>query len=243
MSTPVTIFFTKKRPFEQALALALVGKDQGQPPCYLHGRLKDIVPPADAVGVSLNAWQGACLVYCASNQIEVVLLAKPKRPQPGDVDIQKAAMDVSQATCLLADRVRQERSRIVRQTRAERTGYVCGRPPYGYRVESGEFAIDPKQRDAVEFIFNQVRRDASLSELLRSMLLLFPDHGPVKGRPQFWDRVKIKRILSHARLYCLGEYTGGRINTPITIPALAFLPAAWADTSPQSRPSARKATT
>lgn len=237
---PVPILFSKGRPFEQALAQALISQDQGVA-TELQGRLADIRPPTGDTDLSVVAWQGACFVYCASNRIPVKLLHKNPRSTEGGVDIQEAAFAVSLATGVLLERVRQERALLARETRAERTGYVCGRPPYGYRIEGGEFAIDPQQRNAVLFIFEKVREGLPWVDLIRALSSKFSDHGPIKGRPQYWDRVKLRRILEHARLYCLGEYTGGRVKAPVTIPSLAFLPASWIDTQSKSRPPARKA--
>lgn len=232
------VCFSVKCPFEQALAAALSVRDSGRR-VFLSGKLLHITPPDGIDKIELNAWQGACLLYCASNQIEVALHATRGHPEARAVDFQKAAFAVSLATGILIERVRQERSKIARETRAERTGYVCGRPPYGYRVVDGEFAIDPAQKEAVVFIFQSVSADEPLNQIVSELKQHFGYGGPVRGRPQFWDRVKIRRILNHARLYCLGEYTGGRVKSPVTIPELAFLPTSWL-TSVQTRPKAQK---
>ena len=94
---PVPILVSKGRPFEQALAQALISQDQGVA-TELQGRLADIRPPTGDTDLSVVAWQGACFVYCASNRIPVKLLHKNPRSTEGGVDIQEAAFAVSLAT-------------------------------------------------------------------------------------------------------------------------------------------------
>jgi len=234
------LLFSRRCPFEAALARALILRDKGER-ATIQGKLADITPPASAGTLSLKAWQGACLVYCATNQIDVTLVPKLKRQPGGAVDIQEAAFAVSQATGVLIERIRYEKSKISREIRAERTGYVCGRPPYGYRVVGGEFEIHPHQRHAVRYVFERIRARSTWGGLLASLKAGdFSKQEPTSSQPQFWDRVKIRRILKHARLYCLGEYSGGRMKSPVTIPSLSFLPADWLNTPTQSRPTALK---
>jgi len=102
-----------------------------------------------------------------------------------------------------------------------------GRPPYGYHMEEGKMVVDQNKSEAVRFIFQQIRNGVSSSELLIDLKKKFKIF-PGDKKKQFWDKVKLRRIIEKARLYCLGEYQVE--GTILTTKNLAFLPSDWADT-------------
>jgi hypothetical protein len=114
-------------------------------------------------------------------------------------------------------------------------GYVCGRPPYGYCVEAGRFKVHDQQREAVKLIFKEVRRGSTMASILSQLHEKFSEGGLKKRKVQFWDRVKIRRILKHARIYCLGEYASTSGHT-VVLPELSFLPKEWVGTGTRDKP-------
>lgn len=124
------------------------------------------------------------------------------------------------------------------QVRVEGRGYLCGRPPYGYFVKEGEFCIHPIQSEAVKRIFKHIRDGESMAALLTELREKFTQGGIKEGKPEFWDKRKVRRILKHASMYCLGEYrsNSGHIAK---LPELAFLPKDWADTDQRRASQAR----
>lgn len=103
-----------------------------------------------------------------------------------------------------------------------------GRPPYGYHMVNGELEVDEERADAVKLVFSLLRegtQPCDILEELREKFLLLPGDE----KPQFWDHVKLRRIVEKARLYCLGEYRASD-GTIMSIEKLAFLPPEWVDT-------------
>lgn len=111
--------------------------------------------------------------------------------------------------------------------------YVCGRPPYGYRVVDGMLAAQPKQQEAVKLAFQMAEKGWALRYIVAA---LQSDFGKTPdGKPQFWDRVKLKRIWSHVQLYTHGRYqtAGGPV---LQLPSLAFMQDAYAEVPYPSPP-------
>jgi hypothetical protein len=225
--------------FEAAVARALNAKDAGEP-VALVCRLSDIQrPQVEQAVFSAAEWRGACLAYLDTHGIELLKLKDPVSPSPAAVRIEDVVKSIQIASNTLTERVRVARLNQRRLVRAAERGYVSGRPPYGYRAIDGDFAVFKPQAAAVRFIFDQIRMGRPMASLVKDVRSRFQGHGYIAGQRQFWDRVKIRRILSRARLYCLGEYLCQGSTTPVHLPHLAFLPPAWASTtaSPTKDPS------
>ncbi len=119
--------------------------------------------------------------------------------------------------------------------------YICGRPPYGYRVVDGKLAPQPKQQDAVKMAFHMAQHGATLREIVTALQSNF-SKGP-DGKSQFWDRVKLKRIWAHVGLYTRGTYQASS-GPELHLPTLAFLDEAYGQVpypSPPSRSAAAMA--
>jgi hypothetical protein len=137
----------------------------------------------------------------------------------------------------IIDRELTNRIKVSDATKMASKGKKYGRPPYGYKTEKGRLKVDRPNAEAVSLIFRRIRENKrSLRDILTEIKEAFP-LVPGTNDPQFWDNVKLRRIISKARLYCLGEYSSSEGST-ITIANLAFLPPEWADTTwPSSKPS------
>lgn len=137
--------------------------------------------------------------------------------------------------------------------------YVCGRPPFGYRVQDKQLHVHLDQAADVTRVFDMIRRKnpiRTVVEVMQALELKKPKPtsedvpvgkrktGPFgkarKPKAPFWDRKKIARILEHAPLYCTGLYKirGRRM----TLPNLVFLPPGWADTAVAVPPAAAAGT-
>ncbi len=83
--------------------------------------------------------------------------------------------------------------------------------PYGYKLEKGEFIVDPKETPTVCRIFNQYARGQTLQgiadELIRSGV-------PYMDARPCWDKHKIKRMIENMR------YTGENDYPPVIEPEL-----------------------
>jgi hypothetical protein len=201
------------------------------------GCLDDMTMPSEHEGFGCVEWRESWLSYLTEHRIAFIAL-------PGaavaatEVSASSIIRGYTRAAGVLAAAIRQLQTAQRRGAKAAHGGYICGRPPYGYLIKAGAFVIDPVQSKAVRFIFAEMRAGTPLYDLLEELKEKHAHGGVIAGKPQYWDRVKIRRIMSHARMYCLGQYTGGR-GQPIHIPALAFLPADWVRTTP--KPAARVA--
>ena len=84
----------------------------------------------------------------------------------------------------------------------------------------GKLAPNAKQQEAVSLAFSMAEHGSSLRDIVAA---LQSKHGrDSDGKAQFWDRVKLKRVWSHVRLYTQGQYqiAGGSI---LHLPDLAFM--------------------
>jgi hypothetical protein len=118
-----------------------------------------------------------------------------------------------------------ELARQAERRDAGEIAYFYGRPPYGYKVEKGQFVVNPPQANAVKEVFQLLLAGTNGGDVVAAMAKR-PRIG--RKRREYWDRKKIKRIIDHASLYCTGTYKP-KTGQQVTIPGLAFLPAKWLD--------------
>jgi hypothetical protein len=225
--------------FLTATVRALEDVAQGET-AAVGGCLDDVVLPLEHDGFGRVQWAESWLAFLKEHGI--AFLAIPSSIKP-DNDIATTASIIrgyNRAAEVLAAEVRKLQADQRREERAASGGYICGRPPYGYQVVGGAFVVNPAQAKTVKFIFTALREGATLNDLLKQLKQHHAAGGIIAGKPQFWDRVKVRRILKHARMYCLGQYDGGR-GQPLEVPALAFLPPKWVTTTPRSLLAARAA--
>ncbi len=194
------------------------------------GCLDDVIVPAEHLhaGVGIAEWTESWLAYLQEHHIPFVAL-QSAQPRPEQRSVASVIRAYHRAAELLRANVRKLQDVQRRDQRSAEGGYICGRPPYGYSVENGTFVVNERQAKAVRFIFEQVRAGKSFTSILERLQKDFRDSGVIKGKTQYWDRVKVRRILNHRRLYCLGLYTGGR-GQPVKLPGMAFLPRQWEST-------------
>jgi len=102
--------------------------------------------------------------------------------------------------------------------------YVCGRPPYGYKVIDGALAPQPAQQEAVLLAFRMAEHQSSLREIVSALQGKY--RRGADGQEQFWDRVKLKRIWAHILLYTRGRYQAPRGQVQ-ELPSLSFMPEAY----------------
>lgn len=193
------------------------------------GCLDDITLPTDHEGFGEVEWQESWLAYLEQNKVAFFSLPSSR---PIDASGSAAASIIrgyNRAAGVLTESIRKLQSEQRRDEKVASGGYICGRPPYGYRVIDEEFVVNQDQAHAVRLIFEQCRAGKGLSDILALLKTRHAFTSSREGKPQFWDRVKIRRILNHGRLYCLGHYNGGR-GQSVRVPSLAFLPPAWVDT-------------
>lgn len=181
--------------------------------------------------IGAQEWEAACIDYLDSHEITYTKYTTVKQPSTQRKIVGDVISGFVRASKLLTERVKTHMLAERQLGRARTAGYICGRPPYGYAVEAGRFAINEQQSSAVRFVFERIRAGDSCYALAAKLRDKYPKGGVVQGRNQYWDRVKVRRVLSHARLYCLGEYCGGRLTQTVILPELAFLPPEWANTT------------
>jgi hypothetical protein len=99
-----------------------------------------------------------------------------------------------------------------------------GRPPYGYQMVNSALLPEAAEVDRIKRAFKAIRDGMTVSAAARHM----SDHEPSK-KPEFWDSVKIRRILAHAPLYCLGIRKGPKGREEQS-EEWRILPQEWADT-------------
>jgi DNA invertase Pin-like site-specific DNA recombinase len=125
-----------------------------------------------------------------------------------------------------------ERSMIVMRTavgkahKAQKGGYCGGRPPFGYRAEGSELAIDPTDAMVTRYIFD--KRDSSgwsLETIAQHLASMDPDGH--------WSRTKIRRIIQRRRFYNGWQTdTFGRDHHKEHLRVLGELPACLATQNP-----------
>jgi hypothetical protein len=213
--------------FEAAVARTVALRERNEQATLLLNP-SDLHPAKDDVQISNQEWSEACIAFLDTNSITYVIQGKQAASPRKSVS--EAISGFIRATKRVTERVRAMLTSERQLIRAKVDGYLCGRPPYGYSIVDGKFAINEEQAAAVKFIFTRVRAGDNPTELTSKLTAEYAIGGVIKGKAQFWDRVKVRRILKNARLYCLGEYCGGRLTKPVYLPGNAFLPPEWVGT-------------
>jgi hypothetical protein len=196
------------------------------------GCLDDIALPAAHDGFGRVEWAESWLAYLKEHGVAFLAIPSAMAPDSTSATTASIIRGYNRAAEVLAAEIRKLQAEQRRGERAASGGYICGRPPYGYQVVKGAFVINQAQAETVKYIFKARRAGTTINEMLVQLKLSHSGGGIIPGKPQFWDGVKVRRILKHARMYCLGQYDGGR-GQPLQVPSLAFLPAKWVDTVPQ----------
>lgn len=225
--------------FLQATVRALSKTSDGEV-AAVAGSLDDVVLPKEHEGFGRIEWQESWLAYLETHH--VAFLPLPSGAPPTEAgQVASIIRGYNRASGVLADAVRKIQAEQRRGKKYAEGGYICGRPPYGYTVADGSFVVNDKQAEAVRFIFESLRSAIPLGEVIEALKKQFARGGVIPGKKQYWDRVKVRRILGHRRLYCLGEYAGARGHHSRS-PDLAFLPKDWVDTNPPKSSAALAAT-
>lgn len=190
------------------LAIELASKGRS---VLVVGSRSALVPDALNNHIDADAWHGAWVFVMQSHSIAFALVSDEGKTAPSPKP----------------SRAHQDALRVLRAAMHAPAGsraYICGRPPYGYRVVDGKLVPEPQQQEAVKLAFKMADRGCSLPKIVEA---LQHKHGRGSdGKSQFWDRVKLRRIWSHVRLYTKGEYaTTGQV---VRIPDLAFMDEAYA---------------
>lgn len=176
----------------------------------LIGRLQDVRPKGKPDGYSDVEWRLAWLDYLEARGVCFIPVPgkDPALPE-GDGSAASVVRRYQRAARDLAKQLAEEATDDRR-----RAGCVLGRPPYGYQSAGGRLTRHPRQSKLVRHIFSALRKGDTVADIL----LTLPSD-------EFWDRVKIRRILTHAPLYCRGALA---TRAGIVVRSeLAFLPAAW----------------
>lgn len=204
------------------------------------GCLDDVALPSDHEGFGEVEWRESWLAHLEQNKVAFLPLPS-ERPSDGTSGaVASIIRGYNRAASALTEAVRKFQSEQRRDEKVAQGGYICGRPPYGYRVRDEGFVVNDTQAKAIRLIFELCRAGKGLSEIIDTLKAKHSGGGLISGKAQYWDRVKIRRILNHARLYCLGQYDGGR-GQPVRLPSLAFLPPSWVDTHPNTATRAASA--
>ncbi len=196
----------------------------------LVGSLKDLRASRSEQGYTDLEWRESFLAYLEAHGIAFQAVeGEVKRVKLEHTSKTTVIRSYQRAMGDLEQRMQRLLNLRKREEAGKDPGYVCGRPPYGYEVKDGEFHVEPRQAEAVKLIFQHIRQGKSTASLLRQLQKSFKSGGLKENKPQYWDKVKVRRILMRASLYCRGEYrsTGGHTAK---LPHLAFLPKEWAGT-------------
>ncbi len=219
--------------FLDAAAAAIIQGRKGNKVAIV-GELGDLVPPSSH---NEEEWCESFLAYLERHAIAFHPIKGKVRRVRVEPNSRTSIIRGYQRAMEGLEKLMQRRLRQG-QVRVEGRGYLCGRPPYGYFVKEGEFSIHPIQSKAVKHIFDHIRNGESMASLLTELRDKYTQGGIKEGKPEFWDKRKVRRILKHASMYCLGEYqsNSGHIAK---LPDLAFLPKDWADTDQRRASQAR----
>ncbi len=209
----------------------------------LVGSLNDLhIPSPEIMNYNVGAfteheWREAWLAYLKDRALGWSPTDPTTAAIPQDSANRQSIIRSYQRSCVgIARFLARLRSRRKVGTRSKEPGYVYGRPPYGYRVVKGHLEPDGERINLVRTAFECLREGMTVTDAALALQAL--DMGR-DGKKEFWDPVKIRRILKHASLYCLGEYTSptGKV---VRLPSLAILPRTWvrvaADRMPQPVP-------
>lgn len=192
--------------FHQALVVARQRMEEGHQVAIV-GPIDALVPPDVGQSTWTAAeWREAWLHMAREEGITYLpVLDGSSIPvdQSGDEVPATARQSIIrryQAACSgLRRYVRRLKMELAKEHATRERGYAGGRPPYGYRVEQGQLVVHNDQANAVRLIFKLAATGKhSVSDICRMMKAHSPD--------QFWDGVKVRRILGHAKLYASGSY-------------------------------------
>jgi len=184
---------------------------------------------------SEHEWREAWLEYLNTSSLSWSPIFPPNPSTDGGVISRQSVIRSYLRSChALAKVIARARSQRSMAERGQVAGYSYGRPPYGYHVINGVMLPNPKQVEAVKRVFVLVRNGAFVAEAATIM------RTASNGR-EYWDAVKVRRLLAHKRLYCMGEYDtpGGEMST---ISNLVILPSGWKDTTPPVAIPSRRGT-
>ncbi len=209
----------------------------------LVGTLNDLHIPSPEVmrhnegAFTEHEWREAWLAYLKDRALGWSPTDATTATQPQDSANRQSIIRSYQRSCAgIARFLARLRSRRKVGARSKEPGYVYGRPPYGYRVVNGHMEPDAERIDLVKTAFECLREGMTVTDAALALQAL--DMGR-DGKKEFWDPVKIRRILKHAALYCLGEYTSPT-GEVVRLPSLAILPRSWvgvaANRMPQTIP-------
>lgn len=99
------------------------------------------------------------------------------------------------------------RTTVGRREKVKQGGFGGGVPPFGYKVENGELVIEPKEAEAVRFMFEAYNNGNSLREI--SPLLKEAGYKTRRGGAFHFN--SISSILRNRRLY-EGDYKYGDMD-------------------------------
>ena len=195
----------------------------------LVGGIDDLRLPAHAVNgaFGIAEWREAWLAYLTDEGLGFVTVGKPVQATIGETSRTSVIRAYQHSCQSLRQMIARIRSENRLRYRAEEPGFVYGRPPYGYVVRDGRLTKDPVRAPRVLRAFQFLRSGKTIPETARAMSEMASKvwlEGSKKC--EFWDAKKIRRLLAHANLYCLGEYRPP-IGDPVRLPSLAILPKDW----------------
>ncbi len=206
---------------------------------WLVGSILDVRAPSegDALqrGFSDAEWREAWLEYLTEESLAWLPTDRPSGVATESLTRVSVLRSYRRAWKALVKALAHERAARSKRERSEgEPSYTAGRPPYGYRVKGGILVHDTAEvREVVRQVYLLARNRTPIKTIADQMAA--KERSLPKQERPWWDSVKIRRLLEHAPLYCLGEYRRrGRVTQA---PELAFLPADWANTSPYRRRS------
>ncbi len=193
----------------------------------LVGHIADLhIPPPDVLRHNVGAfttyeWRESWLAYLEERALGWSPVGSMTDRKAGSTTNRQSIIRSYQRSCAtLARLLARIRGRRKVGVRSKEPGYVYGRPPYGYRVVGGHLAIDTERVELVRSAFKMLKSGMATTEVAKALQEM--DKGR-DGQREYWDPVKIRRILKHAPLYCFGEYTSP-LGEVIRLPSLAILP-------------------
>lgn len=198
-------------------------------PVVLVGALSDLPVPAPAPGQPLTftswEWREAWLARLDEDSIGWSSIEPRVGEEAKALSTTSVIRSFRRACTALSKAIARARTQRTIAQRHKATGISTqGRPPYGYCMLEGALCMDPVESRRVKQVFESIRQGLSVSATARHMAETEP-----KKDPEFWDSVKVRRILAHAPLYCLGirQAPGGKEEQ---VDSWCFLPEDWADT-------------
>ncbi len=218
--------FTTPDFFETTVRAADLAQDGQQ--VVIVGALDDLHIPADshdANAFTEHEWREAWLAYLHERAVgwsPVRGTAAPSSPQ-SNANRQSIVRSYQRSCLAIARLLSRIRSKRKVGARSKEPGYVYGRPPYGYRVIKGHLQPDKERIKLVKTMFEYLQEGRTVTDTALALQVLNMGRD---GKKEYWDPVKIRRILRHAALYCRGEYTSPTGKT-VRLASLAILPESW----------------